>query len=139
MPANAILVPLLAMVAVTALVWCVLYQQRLGEMGRKRIDPQRLATASDATALLDDRRASDNFRNLFELPVLFHVGALAAFVTNAVDAWLLGFAWAFVALRAVHSLVHCTYNRVVHRFVAYFLATLALWAFWIRLGVAWLA
>ena len=44
-----------------------------------------------------------------------------------------------VAFRAIHSLVHCTYNRVMHRFSAYLVAALALWAMWVRLALAWLA
>ena len=44
------------------------------------------------------------------------------------DALLLSLAWSFVALRAVHSLIHCSYNRVMHRFVAYLLGGLCLWA-----------
>ena len=31
----------------------------------------------------------------------------------------LGLAWTFVALRIVHSAIHCGYNRVIHRFYAY--------------------
>lgn len=136
MEPQSILWPSFAMVAITALVWVVLYVHRIGEMMRKRIDAQRLASASAAAALLDDRRASDNFRNLFELPVLFHVGVLIAFVTREVDALALGLAWAFVALRGAHSFVHCSYNRVMHRFIVYVLSTLALFAFWGQLAWA---
>lgn len=138
MQMNPILGPVLAMVGVTLFVWIALYVQRVGEMRRRRIHPQRLASAAAATALLEDRRAADNFRNLFELPVLFHVAALAALATQGVDAVLVGLAWAFVILRAVHSLVHCTYNRVMHRFIAYLLSTLVLWAMWAKLAWTWL-
>ena len=138
MPVNPILAPILAMVGVTFVVWIVLYVQRIGEMRRRRIDPQRLASSSEASALLEDRRAADNFRNLFELPVLFHVGALAALATGVGGPVLTGLAWAFVVLRAAHSFVHCTYNRVMHRFTAYVLSTLVLWAMWGWLVVAWL-
>ncbi len=39
-------------------------------------------------------------------------------------------AWLYVALRVVHSLIHCTYNKVMHRlsaFVASFALLVALW------------
>ncbi|HNR92928.1 MAG TPA: MAPEG family protein [Dokdonella sp.] len=136
---NPILGPVLAMVGLTLVVWIALFVQRLGEMRRRRIDPQRLASAAAATALLEDRRAADNFRNLFELPVLFLVAALAALATQVVDAVLVGLAWTFVALRAVHSLVHCSYNRVMHRFIAYLLSSLVLWVMWVKLAWVWLA
>jgi hypothetical protein len=36
-------------------------------------------------------------------------------------------AWLFVALRILHSYVHCTSNRVMLRFQLYVAASLALW------------
>lgn len=135
-PATAILWPAVAMAGLTFLVWVRLYQLRLGEMARKRIHAQSLANAADSVRLLSDTRASDNFRNLFELPVLFYAGVLLAAQLGVSDAVSLALAWAFVALRTVHSLVHCTYNQVMTRFVAYALATLVLIAFWVRLALA---
>ncbi|MBA3931148.1 hypothetical protein J2X02_001774 [Pseudoxanthomonas japonensis] len=135
-PATAILWPAVAMAGLTFLVWARLYQLRLAEMARKRIDAQDLASVSDSVRLLVDTRASDNFRNLFELPVLFYAGVLLAAQLGVADAVSLALAWAFVALRAVHSVVHCTWNHVMTRFVAYALGTLVLIAFWIRLAVA---
>ena len=135
-PATAILWPAVAMAGLTFLVWGRLYQLRLGEMARKRIRAQALASAADSVRLLSDTRASDNFRNLFELPVLFYAGVLLAAHIGVSDMVSLALAWAFVGLRAVHSAVHCTFNHVMTRFVAYALATLVLIAFWARLAFA---
>lgn len=135
-PATAILWPAVAMAGLTFLVWARLYHLRLGEMARKRIPAQSLANAADAVRLLADTRASDNFRNLFELPVLFYAGVLLAAQVGATDAAQLALAWAFVGLRGLHSLVHCTFNHVMTRFVAHALATLVLVAFWMRLALA---
>lgn len=132
---TAILWPAVAMAGLTFLVWVRLYQLRLGEMARKRIDAQDLANAADSVRLLVDTRASDNFRNLFELPMLFYAGVLLAAQLGVSDAASLALAWAFVGLRAVHSIVHCTYNHVMTRFVAYALATLVLAAFWMRVAL----
>lgn len=134
--ATAILWPAVAMAGLTFLVWVRLYQLRLGEMSRKRIHAQAMANAADSVRLLADTRASDNFRNLFELPVLFYAGVLLAANLGVADAVSLALAWAFVGLRAAHSLVHCTFNHVMTRFVAYALATLVLIAFWARLAFA---
>src|SRR5712671_3188787 len=43
--------------------------------------------------------------NLLELPMLFYVGSLMFFVTEKVDGVVLAMAWAYVALRAVHSAI----------------------------------
>ena len=133
--AHPLLLPLLAMVALTLLVWLRLYMVRLPEMRRSRIRPQQLAGSADKH-LLKDTRASDNFINLFEVPVLFYVLVLATVQAGVNDAGLLVLAWAFVSLRALHSLIQCSYNRVVHRFVAYSLATLCLVAYLVQL--AWI-
>ena len=132
-PAHPLLPPLLAMVALTLLVWIRLYAVRLPEMRRSRIDPQQLAGSADKH-LLKDTRASDNFINLFEVPVLFYALVLATVSAGVQDPVLVGLAWAFVGLRGLHSLIQCSYNRVVHRFIAYALATLALFAYLGRLA-----
>jgi hypothetical protein len=130
---NPLLLPLLAMVALTLLVWLRLYAVRIPEMKRSRIDPQRLAGSADKH-LLKDTRASDNFINLFEVPVLFYVLVLATMQAGVSDGALLVLAWAFVGLRALHSLIQCSYNRVMHRFAVYALATVTLFAYLGRLG-----
>ena len=77
-----------------------------------------------------------NFMNLLELPVLFCVACLTAYVTAKVDAWTVGLAWGFVALRIVHSIVHLTHNRVMHRVRAYAAGVVVLAALWIRIFAA---
>jgi hypothetical protein len=133
---QPILLPMLAQVLLTFLVWIYLYVTRLAEMGRKDIDPQRLASRSAGQALLTESAGpADNFRNLFEMPVLFFLAVVLALVLLIQDDLLVQLAWAFVALRAVHSLIHCTYNRVLHRFVAYAASSLVLLLMWVRLGL----
>ncbi|MFL5298234.1 MAG: MAPEG family protein [Phenylobacterium sp.] len=71
-----------------------------------------------------------NMMNLLEMPVLFYVGGLMYFVAGRVDQTVLAVAWTYVALRAVHSLIHLTYNNVFHRLIAYALSNFVLLAFW---------
>ena len=135
MDVRAIYLPGFAMVVLTAIVWWRMYTARIAEMKRARIHPQRIATSAQAAALLSDTRAADNFRNLFELPVLFYFGLAVAERLDRVDAVSVGLAWLFVALRIVHSAVQVTYNRVMHRFMAYLAGALALWALWLYLAI----
>lgn len=126
--------PAFAMAALTFAVWVRLYATRLGEMRRERIHPQAVATSRQASERLHDTRAADNFRNLFELPVLFYLALVVAALLGLASDGFLVLAWTFVALRVLHSAIHCTYNRVMHRFMAYLAGSLVLWAMW-----AWLA
>jgi len=126
----AMLWPCVGMVSLTALVWVKLYVDRIGEMRRKRVDPQSLAMSGAKAAILQDTAASDNFRNLFEVPVLFYVLCLAVTATGSATPAFVAAGWAYVALRALHSLIHVTYNRVMHRFAVYAASTLLLFAMW---------
>ena len=135
MESRLIFLPALAMAALTFVVWWRMYFMRIGEMTRERIHPQSVATSPQMAARLKDTRAADNFRNLFELPVLFYLALVVAALTGQVTAATLALAWVFVALRVAHSAIHCTYNRVWHRFYAYLAGGLVLWALWAVLAV----
>ena len=127
----AILQPLLAMVALTFVVWCYMYFKRLRFIRAEGVDPQSVATrALGATRLAPVSAPSDNLNNLFELPVLFYVLILLLVVTNTASAGFVAAAWLYVALRVLHSLIHCTYNRVLHRFAAYAASSIVLWGMW---------
>ena len=136
---RQIFLPALAMVALTFVVWWRMYFMRIGQMKRERIHPQSVATSAAAAAKLTDSRAADNFRNLFELPVLFYLALVVAAATAQEGALVLGLAWGFVALRILHSAIHCTYNKVMHRFGAYVAGGMVLWALWAVLGYGLLA
>ena len=133
---TAMLAPCVGMVALTALVWVKLYVDRIGEMRRRRIDPQSLAASGAKAEILQDTAASDNFRNLFEVPVLFYVLCVAVTATGTATPALVAAGWAYVALRALHSLIHVTYNRVMHRFTVYAASTLLLFGMWAAFAFA---
>ena len=135
MDTRAIFFPALAMVALTFVVWWRMYLMRVGEMKRERIRMQDVALSAQSAARFADTRAADNFRNLFELPVLFYLATVVAVETTQVTMTTLGLAWAFVVLRIVHSAIQCSYNRVMHRFRAYFVGGVALWSLWIVLAI----
>jgi len=128
---DPIWLPVAGMVFVTALVWIKLYADRIGEMRAKRIGAQDLATVRDAAARLQNTRAAENFRNLFEVPVLFYAFCIALAVTGGSTPGFLAAAWAYVGLRALHSLIHVTYNRVMHRFLIYVSSTVLLFGMWV--------
>lgn len=132
---KPMLLPLIAMVILTFVVWIHMYVTRFHEMIRKQLAPQKLALDSDARNLLvDSSPAAANFRNLFEMPVLFYVAVLLSLLLLIQDAVLVSLSWTYVALRAMHSLVHCTYNRVSHRFIVYSASCLVLALIWAQLA-----
>ena len=137
--ANAeMLKPAFVLVALTFVVFVRMYWLRFAQLHRDRIGAQDVATSSESARLLTDTRASDNFRNLFELPVLFYAAVFTAMLTDMGTPLAVNLAWTFVALRVLHSLVHCTYNKVVHRFLLYVAGALVLAVLWTNLALhAW--
>jgi hypothetical protein len=119
-----------AMVLLSAMVGVRLVAVRIGEMRAKRIHPQATANSRLKAAHLEQVQASDNFSNLFELPVLFYALVAIALATGQVPNWLVYGAWCFVLLRYAHSAIHCSYNRVVHRLAAFGLSALLLALLW---------
>ncbi len=136
---NGVLLPMVAMVALTFVVMFLMAYRRISTMQRERIHPQKVATSAQMSAAIADTRASDNFRNLFELPVLFYAACLTAQITGYVGSLVVALAWLFVALRVAHSAIHCSYNNVNHRFAAFLLGALVLLALWCVLAAGLIA
>ena len=131
---QLILWPAFAMAALVFAVWWRMFFERIGQIRRGRIRLREIALSAQISQRLADTRAADNFRNLFELPVLFYAALLIAYVTGTAGTPLLVLAWTFVALRVAHSAIQCSYNRVEHRFYVYVAGGLVMWALWAVLG-----
>jgi hypothetical protein len=69
--------------------------------------------------------------NLLELPMLFYVVCVILFVSERASRLAVFVAWAYVFLRVVHSLIHLSYNHVLHRLAAFTLSNVALVSLWI--------
>lgn len=134
MDATPILIPLLLMFLLTLVVWLTTMGRRIRYMMEHDIDAQEVSTPQQLQERIPEHvhHASNNFKNLFELPVIFYALVAILLTTNAVDVIHLSAAWVFVIFRVVHSLVHCTFNNVNARFGAYLVSSLALWAMVLR-------
>jgi len=118
----------------TLLVWVYMYIRRFGLIESQKIRPQDLAISGKLAQISPPEvsNPSDNFKNLFEIPVLFYLLILYLFITNQVDAVYVNAAWLFVGFRVLHSIVHCTFNFVLLRFSLYLFSTLTVWFIAIR-------
>jgi hypothetical protein len=126
----SILLPPTALVLLTGFVWLRLGSDRLGEMRSRRIHPQQVATSKQMSETMRNVQSADHFRNLFEMPVMFY--ALCAFlaITRLTTLLLLACAWGYVVLRAAHTYVHLTSNKVVRRFQVFVASTIVLYVMW---------
>jgi hypothetical protein len=138
MAQTAIFGPFFATMLLTLLVWVYMYVRRIGFIAKNEISPRDLAVPGTLAQISPAAvsNPSDNLKNLFEVPVLFYALALYLFVTGQVDATYVTAAWVFVVFRALHSVVHCTFNLVMLRFYLYLIATLAAWFMVVRAALA---
>jgi len=131
-----LLLAALGMVLLTFLVGARMLYSRVQEMRRKRLHPQMAATSQMLAGRLENVQAADNFRNLFETPVLFYALVACAIAVSHVPPWLVIGAWCYFGLRVAHSLIHCTYNQVMHRLAIFALSFGLLVALWVVYVVA---
>lgn len=137
MTQSAIFGPFFATIFLTLAVWMYMYIRRIAFISGNRLGQAELAKPGALARLSPPAIAnpSDNLKNLFEIPVLFYALVLYLFVTRQVDALYVGAGWVFVAFRALHSLVHCTFNLIILRFYLYLFASLAVWFIAIRAAI----
>lgn len=132
----AILYPAIALAALTFVVLLLIpYQRFKATFFLKQIVVDDFKFGESKNVPPGVSIPNRNYMNLLELPMLFYVVCLAMFVTNTVAPIAVGLAWAYVALRSVHSLVHLTYNKVVHRLTLFTLSNFVLVALWVLLAL----
>jgi len=121
-------------------MWVWMYATRIPAMQKQKIDAKGLVGTTGRT--LDDALPAEvqwkahNYNHLMEQPTVFYAVALALAIGGQGDGLNTQLAWAYVALRVVHSLVQATINRVMLRFAIFAVASLALVALCINAFMA---
>lgn len=126
---NNLHYPFLGMVVLTMLVWLTMYVRRVGYMQKNRISPEKAKTPEQMQGLVPEyvQNPSNNFKNLFEMPIIFYVLCLFHFIQQDIPNLITVSAYVFLLARIAHSFIHCTYNKVMHRFIAYVVGSLSIW------------
>ena len=134
---SAIFAPFLGMMLLTLAVWLYMYAGRLSFLFANRIDYRKIDTPDKAAGVIPEKiaYASNNLKNLFELPVLFYATCIFLYVSGYVDTLYLVAAWWFFVFRIVHSYIQCTSNKVPQRFGAYMMSAVALWFIIVRAAI----
>jgi hypothetical protein len=132
----AILWPTFALVALIYTVWIILFVARTGHMRRSPPPPGALEGSDTALRYFRPvEMPANNLANLFEMPVLYFALVPLLLITRHGDHVQVALAWAFVALRALHSLIHIGPKKVIPRFVAYLGSCIVLSAMWIGFAI----
>jgi len=133
---RAILYPVFAMFYLTAVVLARMAYLRVGAIGAGKMNVGFYRTYTGEEEPEHLRVVTRHFINLLEVPVLFYVVSLMAYVTHQASTWLVGCAWTYVVLRFVHSYIHLTSNNVLMRFRAYIASGVVLLVMWTSLLIA---
>ena len=131
-----ILYPMVALAGLTFVVLLLIPIARFRAAWRGRVTAADFRYGESPNVPGQVSLPNRNLMNLLELPVLFYVVCLAFYVTGKLDAAALYLAWAYVGLRAAHSVIHLTYNNVFHRLSAFAASNVVLVALWIHWAVA---
>ena len=129
MSLTAAFAPLFVQVALTFALLFRLGQLRLRLVRAGSVNLRDYALGADVWPV-DANNVAQAFRNQFELPVLFYVVTVLAFMSGRMSMGLLVLSWLFVALRLFHALIFVTTNNIPRRFavfVAGFLVLVAMW------------
>ncbi|HWL05395.1 MAG TPA: MAPEG family protein [Xanthobacteraceae bacterium] len=129
MTIQAVLAPLFVQVALTFALLLWMGSRRVGAIQRGEVAAGDIALGqknwSERTL-----QVGNAFQSQFELPLLFYVLIILAWITRQADLLFVVMAWLFVAFRIIHAVIHTTSNRVSQRFLVFLLGAAVLVAMW---------
>lgn len=99
-----------------------------------RLDPEKMRYVELEQAPEAVRKVSAHFDNLHQVPLVFY--ALVAFTIlthHTHDAPFQTLAWMYLGLRAVHTAIHLTVNRLPYRPIPFVLSNLVLIVYFVSL------
>ena len=122
--------PVIALALWTGVMWAWMYATRIPAImkARMRLDPEAPRGEQMAQLPAKVRWKADNYNHLMEQPTVFFAVALALAMLGVSSPLAMGLAWAYVALRVVHSLQQALVNHIPTRFALFSLSSLVLFA-----------
>ena len=125
--------PMISMVFLTFIVGLITMKHRISNVksGAVKAKYFKLMEGQEVPEIIT--KTTRCFNNMFEVPVLFYAGCLL-YISLGVDSQIeLAFAWIFVLMRYIQAYVHLTYNHLIHRMLAFWIAFLSTMGLWINL------
>ena len=126
---HGLIAPVIALVCWTLAVMIWLGYERVRNINRLKLSPDAGKFARDLNALMPDRakQVSDNYMHLMEQPTLFYAVCFSLqFLGQGEHPVNIGFAWGYVSIRVLHTLVHSTFSDVRIRFFLFLLSSVFL-------------
>jgi hypothetical protein len=130
MSVQAVVLPLFVQVALTfvLLFWAGVIRVRAVQNGTVKGRDIALREPNWPPPV---RQVSYAYESQLELPLLFYVLTILAWITKQADLLFVALAWVFVALRLVHATIHVTTNNLAQRATAFILGGIVLALMWV--------
>jgi hypothetical protein len=127
--------PALAQILWSFVVLVIMFRRRKRAFANREVG---LADIAVSTERYPDtaRLAAANFSNQFETPVLFFALILIAIHVGATGYVMAMLAWAYVATRIVHTLVHTGTNSLKQRALVFAAGIACLFFMWVGIVIA---
>lgn len=127
-----ILYPVFTLAAWTGIVLLLIPFQRVRAGLQGHVTPNDFRYGESARVPPHVTIPNRNYMNLLELPLLFYVACLMLYAGGkASSSALIATAWVYVGLRIGHSVVHLSYNNVLHRLGLFATSNLVLIVYWV--------
>jgi hypothetical protein len=131
MTTQDILLPLFVEVILTFLLLFWMAPLRAGDLRSGVTRPENVALREPNWSPRS-LQVAYAFSNQFELPILFYVLTILAYITHLADLIFVVLAWIFVLFRILQAFVHVTNNNIRVRGAMFGVAALVLAIMWVR-------
>jgi hypothetical protein len=134
MSIRTVLLPLFVQVALTFVLMVWMGTMRVSAIRRGEVKARDIALREPnwPHRLLQVQNA---YHNQIEVPVLFYILTILAWMTRLADVLFVVMAWLFVALRVAHAYVHVTDNDVPRRGLLFITGATVLMIMWVIFAV----
>ncbi len=136
MEQSAIIYPAVALVVWTMLVALLLVGIRFRLVATRQINPAYFKIYRGGKAPEYHTRLEQHYTNLFEFPILFYALVAVLLASNMVTESFVMLSWVYVGLRFIHTIIHTTYNHVIHRLIVFASSCFVVVYMWIKLALS---
>ena len=134
MSIQMVLLPVFVQVALTFALLIWMASTRTASVARGETKIRDIALRQPAWPE-QPTKISNCYDSQFQLPLLFYVLVILAWVTRQADLIFVVMAWLFVVARFAHAYIHTTSNHVPTRFQVFAVGLFVLLLMWIIFAV----
>ena len=119
------------LVILTTVIMVLTARVRIGSVKKGEVSPSYYSLMDGQNVPEFVTKTTRNFNNLFEVPTLFYAGGAVYLALDQTGQLPVISAWVFVAMRVLHSIIHLSYNNVIHRLIIFSLGNLSVLLMWL--------